>query len=202
GFRFGLTRTSKHKEAAMDFLYYLGSRKKNEKLNRIIGWIPAIKGAKMVDFLEGFSPHLTGVYGAFNFNMGGETGIKWTQVFSLFLTGRITEDEMIKDFEPFYLDRGLKDFKEAKRDWRRGILVNEQFLTGIRARAMNESGPEAESMWVKYRALTAVRQALAEVNYARQMNMVEKGPDLGLTGPYEYTPKVLSAIQAKLSSGR
>lgn len=202
GFRFGLTRTSKHKEAAMDFLYYLASRKKNEKLNRIIGWIPAIKGAKMVDFLEGFAPHLTGVYGAFNFNMGGETGIKWTQVFSLFLTGRITEEEMIKDFEPFYLDRGLKDFKEAKRDWRRGILVNEQFLTGIRARALVESGPDAESMWVKYRALTAARQALAEVNYARQMSMVEKGPDNTLTGPYEYTPKVMSAIQAKLSSGR
>ncbi|MBN8218308.1 MAG: carbohydrate ABC transporter substrate-binding protein [Spirochaetes bacterium] len=198
GFRFGLTRTSKHKEEALDFLYYLASRKKNEKLNRIIGWIPAIKGAEMVDFLQGWTPHLTGVYGAFNYNMGGETGIKWTQLFSLYLTGQTSYEKMIAEFEPFYFKRGLIDFKEAKRNWRRGMLVNEQFLAGVRSRALLASSGDAELQWLKYRALTVGRQLWPEISYFRQMQMVDQPPGAVTNGPYEYSPLVMTKLRATL----
>jgi len=64
----------------------------------------------MVDFLEGFTPHLTGVYGAINFNMGGETESNDAD-FSLFLTGRIGIEAMLSEFESFYLERASRTLR-------------------------------------------------------------------------------------------
>ncbi len=56
GFRFGLTRFSKHPEVAIRFLQYLTTRKRNEEFNRIIKWLPVINGAKPHPVIKAFSP--------------------------------------------------------------------------------------------------------------------------------------------------
>ncbi len=191
GFPFGITRTCKHPEAALDFLLFVAAKKNNEKFNRIIGWIPSVKGTKMDPLLQAFEPHLNGVYSNMNFNLGGETLVKWNQLYSLYQVGQISYADLAKQFAPFYKEHGLKDFMELQRDWRRDLRTDEQFLAGIRARALAAEGPEAASAWVKYRALTAARQVLPEIAHARQMKLVREGPEPGAPNPYEYSPAVL-----------
>ncbi|HBA83027.1 MAG TPA: hypothetical protein DCZ95_02930 [Verrucomicrobia bacterium] len=198
GFRFGITRTSRHPEVALDFMLFMASQKQNEELNRIIGWIPCIIDTQMDPFLEAFDPHLEGVYGAMNFILGGETTTKWEQMLSLYRVNQISYSDMVAQFSSFYLDRGLKDFLEQQRDWRRGMVQNERFLAGIRAKALAATGDEAVSAWVKYRALTKDRQVWSELNHSRQLQLMEKGPDAKAVGPYEYSPAVLAKIKERV----
>lgn len=198
GFPFGITRTCKHPEVALDFLLFLAAQRNNEKFNRIIGWIPAIKDTAMDSLLKAFEPHLNGVYSTMNFSLGGETQVKWGQLYSLYQVGQITYEELAAQYGPYYREHGLKDFLEVQRDWRRGIRDDEQFLSGIRARAMEAAGAEAETFWVKYRAQTATRQVLPEIAHARQMKLVQEGREPGASDPYEYGPDVLRRAKARL----
>ena len=197
GFPFGVTRTSQHADVAIDFLLFLASKKENERLNQIIGWIPAIRGTQMDPLLKAFEPHLVGVYNALNLQLGGETWIKWMQVYSLFQVRQMTFDGLVAAFEPYYKERGLLDFLEIQKDWRRGMQINEQFLAGIRARALAASNPEGAD-WLKYRALTASRMVMPEIDHANQMRLVEKGPAPDAVGPYEYSSNVLARVKARL----
>ncbi|MFH0881288.1 MAG: ABC transporter substrate-binding protein [Lentisphaerota bacterium] len=198
GFRFGITRTSQHPDIALDFMLFMASQASNEKLNRIIGWIPCIIGTKMDPFLEAFAPHLQGVYGAVNLWLGGETATKWVQMSSLYQVNQISYEDMAKEFQPFYIKQGMKDFQEQQRDWRRGMVQNERFLSSIRARALMAQGDESTSAWVKYRALTTARQVWSELTHSRQIKLIEKGPDLTAVGPYEYSPEVMEKIRARI----
>ncbi|HPF99166.1 MAG TPA: ABC transporter substrate-binding protein [Kiritimatiellia bacterium] len=200
GFQFGITRTSKHQDIAMDFLLFIASQPQNEELNRIIGWIPCIVGAKMDPLLEAFAPHLEGVYGAMNVWLGGETATRWMQLYSLYQVNQISYDELVARFEPFYREQGLKDFLEQQRDWRRGMYQNERFLAGIRARALSAEGDESTSAWVKYRALTTSRQIWSELSHNRQIKLIEKGPDIAAVGPYEYSEEVMKKIKKRLKA--
>lgn len=198
GFQFGITRTSRQPDLALDFLLFMASQKENEELNRIIGWIPCILGTKMDPMLEAFAPHLEGVYGAMNTWLGGNTGTKWMQLYSLYQVNQVSYEDFVRQFEPFYKEQGLQDFLEQQRDWRRGMYNNERFLAGIRAKALASSGDEAVSAWVKYRALTKDRQLWAELGHSRQMKLLEKGPDTGAVGPYEYGPEVMKKIRERV----
>ena len=214
GFRFGVSRDSKHLDVALDFLLFLASQKGNEKLNGIIGWIPAIVGTEIDPLLQAFEPHLEGIYGNVNFNLGGNTAVTWGQIYSLYQVNQISLDEFAKRFTAYYLKNGLTDFLEQQRDWRRGMQRNEQYLAGIRGRAIladqaaaEAQTPEdkaaaeldAESAWVRYRAITASRQIWGELNHARQMDLVtrDKLPE-GFVGPYEYSSNVLAKIRQRL----
>ena len=198
GFRFGVTRVSKHPDIAMDFLFFLASQDQNEKLNLTIGWIPCVIGAETDPFFAPFEPHLEGVYGAFSPTLGGETAVKYGQLLSAYQIGAIDYDTFAKDYTAFYKDQGLKDFMEQQRDWRRAMHEGEQFLAGVRSKALSTHGEESESAWVKYRALTAQRQVWPEVDHSRQMKLVEQGVPPSATGPYEYSPQVLEKIKARL----
>jgi ABC-type glycerol-3-phosphate transport system substrate-binding protein len=48
GFAFAITHSSKNFEQALDFLRFMASKEQNEKLNRIIGWIPASREPKSI----------------------------------------------------------------------------------------------------------------------------------------------------------
>lgn len=200
GFRFAISRTSPHFDVALDFLLFLASQKQNERLNRIIGWIPAIEGTEMDPLLRAFEPNLEGVYAAFPTTIGGETQIRWGQLFSLFQVGKIDYREMVEQYTSFYLDKGLQDYLEQQREWRRNMQRNEQFLAGVRARAMAAEGMEAESDWVRYRALTADRQVWSEIDHSRQLKMVNMEVPLPEVGPYEYSPAVLEKIRKRVKS--
>ena len=107
---------------------------------------------------------------------------------------------------------------EQQRDWRRGMQRNEQYLAGIRGRAILADNAaaaaqtpeekaaaeqEAESAWVRYRAITSSRQIWGELNHARQLDLItrDKLPE-GFVGPYEYSPAVLEKIRARLRRER
>ncbi|OGV72157.1 MAG: hypothetical protein A3K18_21130 [Lentisphaerae bacterium RIFOXYA12_64_32] len=200
GFSFAVVRTGQDPEVAQDFLLFLASQKQNERLNKIIGWIPAIVGTETDPLLAGFKPCLDGVYGNFNVNLGGETWIKWLQLFSLYQVNQISYDDLVKEFEPFYKEHGLIDFQEQQRDWRRSMTLNEQLLSGIRAQALFAATPEdAAPAWVKYRTLTRDNQILPELLHAQQMHMVEKGMSKDALGPYEYSQKARQRIKADLA---
>lgn len=218
GFQFGITRSSKHFDVALDFLMFLSSKMGNEKLNGIIGWIPSIKGTKIIPLLQAFEPHLEGVYGNINFALGGNTTITWGQQLDLYKVNQVDKKKFADDFTKYYLKHGLQDFLEQQRDWRRGIQRNEQYLAGIRGRAILaeqraasatteeervEAQTEAESAWVRYRAITSARQIWGELNHARQMRLINQTefPE-EYVGPYEYAPKVMKNIRERLAAER
>ena len=214
GFQFGVSRNSKNVDVAVDFLMFLASQKGNEKLNGIIGWIPAIVGTELDPLLQAFEPHLEGIYGNANFTLGGNTAVTWAQRYSLYQVNQISFDDFAKTYTEFYLKNGLEDFMEQQRDWRRGMQRNEQYLAGIRGRAIladqaagaaadadaqSAAELDAESAWVRYRAITASRQIWGELNHARQMDLVkrDKLPE-GFVGPYEYSTNVLAKIRQRI----
>ena len=197
-FPFGITRASKHPEVALDFLLFLASREYNERLNEIIGWIPSISGTKMDPMLEAFEPHLRGVYGTLDLNLGGETWIKYWQLYSLYQINQLSFEELVEQFEPFYKEQGEKDYMEQQKDWRRGMHVNEQLIASIRGVGFMSEGEEQQSVMVKYRALTTSRQLWPEIDRSRQLRLLEDGPAQGAVGPYEYSEDVLKRVKDRL----
>lgn len=202
GFQFGIARTSAHPDVALDFLLFLASRMGNEELNRIIGWIPSIQGTETDPLLRAFEPNIVGIYGAMNFTLGGETVVKWGQLHAMFQVGQKSFDQFAAEYKPFYLEKGLVDYKEQSRDWRRGMQRNELFLAGIRARALFlAEGAESNTEWIRYRALTANRQVWAEIDRSRQLKLMEQGIEKDAVGPYEYKPEILQKVKKRLKRG-
>jgi len=204
GFAFAVTRTSKHPEVALDFLLFLAAKENNERLNKIIGWIPAIVGTDMDPLLKDFTPCFEGVYGNFNPNLGGETWIRWLQLNSLYQVNRdFTFQELARQFEPFYIEKGYYDFLEQMKDRQRAMAINERFLAGLRGQGLCADDPAAAtSAWVKYRAQTQERQVNHEIWYAEQMRRVEDGPGDTRFGPYEHRPEVLARARARHRQAR
>ena len=214
GFRFGISRTSKNFDVALDFLLFLASQRGNEKLNRIIGWIPAIVGTELDPLLQAFEPHLEGIYGNINFNLGGNTAVTWGQIYSLYQVNQISFEDFATRFTEYYLQNGLKDFLEQQRDWRRGMQRNEQYLAGIRGRAIlaDEAAAaatdpaakaaaelDAASAWVRYRAITSSHQIWGELNHARQLDLITRDHlPADYVAPYEYSPAVLTKIRERI----
>jgi raffinose/stachyose/melibiose transport system substrate-binding protein len=202
GFPFGITRTCRHPEIAADFLLFMASRKGNERLNAIIGWIPSVRGARVLPSLQAFEPHLRGVYGCFNPNLGAETSIRWLQLTALFQVGQLTFEDLTARFEPFYREHGLRDFLEQQRDWRRAMQNNEQMLAAIRAAACAGDGPAARSAWVRYRTYTAARQVLPEIAHAGQLRLVEGKIPVPERMPYAYSEATLERVRQNMAGAQ
>ena len=83
GFPFALSRQSKNRELAIDFMQFLSSRKKmlvdgewvgmNEELNRRFRWFPSVVGAEPDEILKPFAPKVDGIYPIFNPRFGPAT---------------------------------------------------------------------------------------------------------------------------------
>ena len=206
GFNFSVTRTSKNPEVALDFLLFMAAKENNEKLNKIIGWIPATINTETTPLLKDFKPCLEGVYGNFEPNLGGETWIRWLQLGSLYqVNPKFTYKELIGEFEPFYKEKGYFDFVEQMKDKNRVIPVNERFLAGIRAQAMlsKKDSPAALSFWVKYRSQTRERQIFPVIEASIEMIYAKDGaPFTKENGPYEYSPKLIEKVKARLKAGK
>lgn len=194
GIPMGITRTCKHPEIALDFLQYLSSRRGNQEFNRIVGWVPAISGAEPPPFMRGFEPNMSGIYPAFNVNLGGETFIKWQQINALFQVNQCTFEKLAEEFVPFYIERGKKDWTEQQRDWRRGLQKNEQMLAATRAKALDPKARDTEVLWARYRNLTVRRQLWPETVHQAQVRMLEQGFAPDAVGPYEFTPAAYARL--------
>jgi hypothetical protein len=201
GFPFGITKTCKHQKEAMDFLLFLAGQKQNEKLNRIMGWIPIIRGARADTYLQSFDPHLDGVYGTVHFDLGAETTVRWDQVYSLFLAQQISYEQMAGEFEPFYRERGLRDYEEAQRNWRRGMHLNEQLLASLRFKALSAHPAAAPGAWLKYRDLACSRQFWPEIRRGQQLKLLEPGNPQAKTEPYSYSAQAMRRIRQTLKQG-
>ena len=194
-FLFGVTRTSKHPETAIDFLLFMASRKQNEKFNHIAGWLSPIKGATPDPSMAVFEPHLRGIYNGMDVNFGGQTGLKWTQLYSLFQIGQLSREELIRQFDEFFRTRGKVDFAERVKTWRRDAHRYEQLLAGMRATAMLAPADAADVAWMRYRVATVSRQLGYELSKNRLLSLLDAGPAPDAIGPYEYTPEALKAIR-------
>lgn len=149
---FAITRTSKHPDIAADFLLYLASKSVNERFNAKIGWIPAIQGAKTAPSLQAFEPNYVGIYPAFDPNIGPESTVRWSQLFSLFQVGQISIEDFSREFQEFYTTTGRRDFEEMLREMRRGLLRDEHLAVQLRVRAIHEDPQDfAAAPWVRYR---------------------------------------------------
>ena len=200
GFCMAITRTSKHPEVALDFLRFITSRAGNEQLNGIIGWIPAINGTRMSPLMQAMEPHLEGVYGAMPIAIGGETMIRWQQLYALFQIGQIDYAGVVKDFLPFYMEKGVEEFAELQRNRRRGRISDEQFLTGFRALAMATPEAERAARLVKYRQLTASRLIERDLDAALLQRRLNEGQATNAVAPYEFSPEVIGRVRARLSA--
>jgi len=199
GFPVGITRTSKHPEIALDFLLFLVSQKGNEILNRNFGWIPIVEGSSMLPEVAAFEPNLEGVYSALDPTLGGETTIKWQQLFSLYQVNQISKEELIKTFASFYLGTGREDFKEFIRNRYRGMQRDEQVAAGLMAEALASPPSDARKYWIKYRNMVSGRVMELDAQTRRLVREVEAGPQRGMRALDSYSPQALSRIKAKIS---
>lgn len=198
GFSFAITRSCKHPEVALDFLHFLSSQQINQELNRIIYWIPAIKGANPSPFLRAFDPHLEGMYDAMPLGLGGETFIKWMQLYALYQVHQISYEKMVAEFLPFYLEHGVEEYAELQRNRQRGVARDEQFLAGFRVRAMAAQDAEAQSLWIKYRQFITKRLMYQFLAPALLLNKLNTGSVTNAVGPYEFSPEVIARVRARL----
>ncbi|MEK6795780.1 MAG: extracellular solute-binding protein, partial [Spirochaetota bacterium] len=86
GTQFGCATPEKDPErrrAAIDFLLFVMQKENNIALNAKVGWIPCVKGAPGTGVNAEVSPHADGVTPGINFNIGGESIIKWQQVYAM-----------------------------------------------------------------------------------------------------------------------
>jgi len=178
GFGFGITRTSKHPEIARDFMLYLMSRRGNEKMNRIIGWLPIVKGGQAAPMLEDFRPRTEGttrgLTSSYTYAIGGETNIRWQQLYTLYQVGKISYDELADQFTACVQTRGLDDFREQQRDWQRAAVSAERFLAGLRIQAITDTDPAtAAASHIRYTNQAVQRQILAEAQWRRQRSLVD-----------------------------
>jgi len=110
GFPFGLTRFSKHRDVALDFMHFLTSRKINEQLNRRLRWFPAIRGAGTDEVLAAFEPKVEGVYQAYTFqhlSPGSDTTLSYEQKFNAYIgQDEPTREEYHRFLAACVADRG------------------------------------------------------------------------------------------------
>jgi raffinose/stachyose/melibiose transport system substrate-binding protein len=84
---FGLTRTSRHPDRAIDFLRFLTSRQSNAKFSRISTWLPVIKGVPVPKVSEAFRPVEDGYVRGLNIHFLSERANLVLQQYLYLLSG-------------------------------------------------------------------------------------------------------------------
>jgi raffinose/stachyose/melibiose transport system substrate-binding protein len=195
-----VTRTSKHPDIAVDFLLFLASRQQNEEFNKRLKWIPIIAGAKIDPYIKPFEPTLEGVFPAFDPTIGGESFIKWSQLFSLYQIDQISYEDMATEFGRFFTTQGLEDFREFLRNRRRSQIQDEQLAVGLRSSAQLKSGKEAEADWIKYRNVVVSRQLAGDQTLLNE-GLIFTDPDaLKQQSFYQYTAKALENVRKSVGA--
>jgi ABC-type glycerol-3-phosphate transport system substrate-binding protein len=198
---FGVSRTSKYQDVALDFLLYVASQQGNEKFNEYFGWVPAIKGSKPPPDLKGFEPHFDGVQIVDNTVIGGDSWTAWSQETSDYKTNNeITAEKLATNLERRFRKDSDKDWVENQMQGRRrGLITTDGILTGMRVRALaaldveaqaadakakEAAAKQAQSEWIKYRVLSTTQEINQDVLTARQMALYKNTwvpENIGLT---------------------
>lgn len=94
GASFGITKTAKHPDIAIDFLRFLTSHKYNQRFNKKNGWLPITVGSLPSERMLAYMPNPYGVNSGLALMNGGDLETIFTGKRKLFLNGEIA----IKDF--------------------------------------------------------------------------------------------------------
>ncbi len=86
GFGMGLTKASRNKEAAIDFMHFMTSKRINERMNQDLRWFPAIKGAKPDRILKAFEPQVEGVYEVYKMEVGNDTRLAYLNGYASYMS--------------------------------------------------------------------------------------------------------------------
>jgi len=196
-FQFSVVRNSPHADLAIDFLRYLGSKKTNEKFNKIIGWLPAIDGAEVLEMLKPFKPHVEGMYGASDLFLGGETTVRWNQLQALYQIGQISYEEMMKQYGEFYRgEPGLRDFEEQHRNWRRALPTKERGLIGLASFALRAEPEKQPYLFAKY-AVERSSTIREEIDRSMQLNLLDHPEKYRGEFSGAYSPEALEAVRQR-----
>ncbi|MCC5844558.1 MAG: carbohydrate ABC transporter substrate-binding protein [Verrucomicrobia bacterium] len=199
GFPFAISRNSRHPEVALDFLQFITSLEGNQKLNNIIGWIPSVLGAEMPPELEAFEPNLEGVFNAMPITLGGETLVRWNQLYDLYKIGQISYEELGETFTDYYLRHGGREIAENLRNFRRGEEGEERMLSVIRSRALLEEDENLRaSSWFRYRNAAYSRLISRYFGNLAFMALMEEGRDPEAPLPYELSPFAMDQVRERL----
>lgn len=173
GFPFGCPTPEsapERKRYAIDFLLFMASKENNNKLNEMIGWIPSIRGAAPTGVLKYFQPHVDGVVGGWNINLGGESIIKWQQVYAMYQVGQLSYEDMCREFIPYYMDRGYNDYITVNKNWRRSIVNDEKLITMLRVKALSATNAAKRAEYTaKYRYVLLRLNREVDVSYERSL---------------------------------
>jgi raffinose/stachyose/melibiose transport system substrate-binding protein len=152
GFAFGVPKMSAHVDEALDFLRYASSLRKNEELNQLMYWLPAIGEATPVEELRPFAPRIEGYTAAVEYEAPGDVALAFRQKRPLYLNGDIPYEEFVDEFmESVYRDlpRGVDDLQinvdRTIEDQMRSAAVRRAALTGVAgARGALTGDPETQ----------------------------------------------------------
>jgi raffinose/stachyose/melibiose transport system substrate-binding protein len=199
---FGITRQSKHREIAFEFLQYLASKDGNQRFNNTVGWIPAIRGALPPENLRGFEPNLEGIYNNFSPTLGGRSQVKWDQLLPQFNNGEKTFDQMMDEYQPYYIKEAKEDYDELRRNWKRGNLGVEMFLVSVRHDLKEQPADRKDEMLWRYVTVLVNRQIWPTFGRKTTLEMVAEATQNPTTqirvAPYELLPEARERAKAKL----
>lgn len=199
-FRFVVTRYSKHPEIALDFLLFLSGKKQNEKLNDIAHWVPCIVGAKTPDFLKKFDPHLVGILGAFQVNVGVDTMIRWNQLSSLYNNNNISYAKMATEFEHYLSTQSERQYWDRQREQRRDLSREETVAASLRIQAIDAGDGANDGLWLRYAGFERSRLMDLGINLGKVNHIFAEKPRPGAVGPYEYSPEALEKVRARVQA--
>ncbi len=146
-FSFGLTRTSRNADIALDFLRFTTARDRNAEFCSALDWFPAIKGAPLLNpDLEVFAPQEEGVGRYPVFYITGSTQLYVEQNLPLYLDGQMTFDSFMTGLENEWITEVPAEVDRLIRIWIRNQEQTEFNVSRSKARMLfAEAGPvEAE----------------------------------------------------------
>ena len=145
---YGVTRLSRHKEVALDFMRYWTCREVNERFNRRAHWLPCIRGARPLPELEPFMPELDG-YDYAVYAVYGSAGTVYRQHYWPYVSGRIDYETLMERSEPAYKEMSWRDYEEFLRNQHRKMAHQERMLSLFRVnrllRQAGAPGPQARA---------------------------------------------------------
>ncbi|MBI4977013.1 MAG: extracellular solute-binding protein [Spirochaetes bacterium] len=185
--------------AAIDFLLFMAAKDNNIKLNDMIGWNPNIVGGvPAVGILKGFSPHVDGVVPGMNFQIGGESIIKWQQMYALFWVGQISYDKLRDEFTPFYLSRGYQDYLTVSKNWRRSLAMDEKLSSILRVKSFVTTDASKKAEYLEKYRYALLRPLNREMTVAYEQRLMRSASqDVKMPPAYQYSAEALRRIQGK-----
>ena len=121
---------------------------------------------------------------------------------ALFNVGQIDYPTFAAEYRAYYDQHAPEEYAEMLRNKQRSLAGDEQFLAGLRSRALTATGDEARLWWVKYRNMTTSRLLLRDLNVELLNELLAEGPVTNAVAPYEVQPAALANVRARLASGR